>query len=92
VRGDLVSEHGEATPHETGNAVGMAAGPPPLHQVADLEDGVDVRSATSTEGQPLHGLGQLAQAVHAGAALAGALPLHVPHDVGHFGQRADVKR
>ena len=58
VRGHLVGEHAEPAADETGDAVGMSAGAPAFHQRADLEDGVEARSSSSPEGQPVHTVGQ----------------------------------
>ena len=55
VRCHLVGEHAQPGPHEPGHAVGVAAGAPPLHQAADLEDAVEVGPTRAAVGQPVHG-------------------------------------
>ena len=92
VRDDLVREQAHAGTHAAGNAVGVAAGAPPLHQGAGFQYSVEVSSPPSAVGQPVHRFRHFGQAVHARAALAGTLPFHVPHDIRHLGQRANTTR
>ena len=91
---EVTSSANTPSPVRTNRATpsGWRQAPRPSTSVADLEDAVDVGSTPSAVGQPLHGLGQLGQPVHARATLAGPLPLHVPHDIRHLGEWADVTR